>query len=155
MPHINEKIDFVADVFIVYRDKVFLRMHDKHHVWLSVGGHIELDEDPVATAIREAKEESGLDVELVGTTLDVRSDYAGGRNLLPPRYMNIHNIGDNHKHISMVYFARAKTDKISPSGDDASHQWRWLTMEELDKNELSIKEPTLSYAKAALKELGE
>lgn len=44
MAHIHEKIDFVADVFIVYKDKVFLRMHDKLHVWLSVGGHIELDE---------------------------------------------------------------------------------------------------------------
>ena len=64
MPHIHEKIDFTSEVFIVYQDKVLLRIHDKYGRWLSIGGHIELDEDPVQAAIREAKEEVGLDIEI-------------------------------------------------------------------------------------------
>ncbi len=62
MPHIHEKIDFTVEVFIVYDNKVLLRKHDKYKKWLSIGGHIELDEDPNQAAIREVKEEVGLDI---------------------------------------------------------------------------------------------
>ncbi|HEY4493252.1 MAG TPA: NUDIX domain-containing protein [Candidatus Paceibacterota bacterium] len=153
MSHIHEQIDFVADVFIVYRDKVFLRMHDKLHVWLSPGGHIELDEEPNHAAIREAKEEAGLDIELVGTKTDFPSEYLGFEHLIPPRFLNIHNIGANHKHISFVYFARTLTDAVKPSGDDISNEWRWLAKSELEKNELGVLEPTRTYALTALSEL--
>ena len=64
MPHIHEKIDFTVEVFIVYKNKVLLRMHDKHKIWLSVGGHIELDEDPIQAAICEVKEKLGLMLKL-------------------------------------------------------------------------------------------
>ena len=60
MPHIHKKIDFTVEVFVVYKDKVLLRMHDKHHIWLSVGGHIELGEDPVEAAKREVKRKLSL-----------------------------------------------------------------------------------------------
>ncbi|MFK5282779.1 NUDIX domain-containing protein, partial [Lacticaseibacillus paracasei] len=63
MAHIHEKIDFTVEVFIVHKDKVLLRMHDKFKFWLSIGGHIELDEDPIQAAYREVKEEVGLDVK--------------------------------------------------------------------------------------------
>ena len=65
MPHLHEKIDFTVEVFIVHKNRVLLRLHDKYRIWLSVGGHIELDEDPNQAAIREVKEEVGLDIELV------------------------------------------------------------------------------------------
>lgn len=45
MPHIHDKIDFTADVFIVHKNKVLLCMHDKYHMWLCVGGHIELTDN--------------------------------------------------------------------------------------------------------------
>ena len=66
MPHIHEKIDYAGDVLIVNGDAVLLRMHDKYDMWLPPGGHVELDEDFVEATIREAKEETGLDVELYG-----------------------------------------------------------------------------------------
>jgi 8-oxo-dGTP pyrophosphatase MutT (NUDIX family) len=59
MAHIHEKIDFTVDVFVVYRNKVLLRMHEKYHQWLAVGGHVELDEDPNQAALREVLEELG------------------------------------------------------------------------------------------------
>lgn len=52
MPHIHEKIDFTAEVFVVYKNKVLLRLHDKYKIWLSVGGHIELHEEPNQAAVR-------------------------------------------------------------------------------------------------------
>ena len=64
MSHIHEKIDFTVEVFVVHKNRVLLRLHDKYKFWLSVGGHIELDEDPNQTALREVMEEVGLKVEL-------------------------------------------------------------------------------------------
>jgi len=62
MPHIHEKIDFTAEVFIVHHNRVLLRLHDKYNIWLSVGGHIELNEDPMEAAIREVKEEVNIEI---------------------------------------------------------------------------------------------
>ena len=66
MPHLHEKIDFTVAIFVVADDQVLLIHHRKLDKWLPLGGHIELDEDPEQAAVREAKEESGLDVELLG-----------------------------------------------------------------------------------------
>ncbi len=153
MPHIHKKIDFVVDVFVVYRDRVLLRLHDKHQLWLSVGGHIELDEEPNQAAIREVKEEVGLDIELVGKIpqLGDRSHYRG---LLSPPFMNIHPINPEHRHIGLVYFARSQSDEVKPSGADRSDDWRWLTKEELEANVLGVKETIRFYALEALKAVG-
>lgn len=46
-----------------------LQRDDDASFWQSVTGSMELDEVPVATAIREVKEETGIDVELSGYCL--------------------------------------------------------------------------------------
>ena len=66
MAHIHEKIDFTVAIFVVHDGKVLLIHHRRLDKWLPLGGHIELDEDPEIAALREAKEESGLEVELIG-----------------------------------------------------------------------------------------
>ena len=58
MAHIHEKIDFVSTAIIVHRDKVLLVHHRGLKLWLPVGGHIELDEDPEEALFREIKEET-------------------------------------------------------------------------------------------------
>lgn len=153
MPHIHEKIDYTADVFVVYKNKVLIRMHDKYKIWLAVGGHIELDEDPNQAAIREVKEEVGLNVELVGVAPVFNEDSPEYKELFPPRFMNIHAINPTHKHISLVYFAKSQTDEVKPSGSDMSNEWHWFTKEELEKNDTGIKASIRHYALTALKEL--
>jgi len=64
MPHLNEKVDFTVEVFVVNNRRVLLRKHDKYKEWLSIGGHIEPDENPNQAAVREVKEEGGLDIDL-------------------------------------------------------------------------------------------
>ena len=66
MAHIHEKIDFTVAIFVVHDAKILLIHHRKLDKWLPLGGHIELEEDPEQAALRETKEESGLDVELLG-----------------------------------------------------------------------------------------
>ena len=66
MAHIHETIDFTVALFVVHNGKVLLVHHRNLNKWLPLGGHIELDEDPETAGLREAREESGLEVELLG-----------------------------------------------------------------------------------------
>ncbi len=151
MPHIHDKIDFTVEVFVVYKDRVLLRKHDKYNFWLSVGGHIELDEDPNQAAIREVKEEVGLDIELVDDLLPFQMRTGEYRELIPPKFTNRHNISDSHEHVTFTYFGIVKTDNIIPENKDDT--WKWFSKEDLEKNEESIREHILFYAKQALAEV--
>lgn len=151
MPHIHEKIDFTADVFIVYKNRVLLRKHDKYKIWLSVGGHIELDEDPNQAAVREAKEEVGLDIVLADDLRIANEESPTYRELIPPKFLNRHNISDTHEHVGFVYFARSDSDQTINQEDELSDEIRWFTMKELDNPEITDRVRT--YAKQALKEL--
>ena len=108
MAHIHEKIDFTVAIFVVHDGKVLLIHHRKLDKWLPLGGHIELDEDPEQAALREAKEESGLDVELLGERPPTTGP--GTRALIAPRFLDIHRISETHEHIGMIYWARPKND---------------------------------------------
>jgi ADP-ribose pyrophosphatase YjhB (NUDIX family) len=152
MPHIHDKIDFVSDIYIVNGDAVLLRLHDKYKTWMSPGGHIELDEGPAEAVVREAKEEVGLDVILVGEIAP--SDEDGETEILVPRFLNRHRINDTHEHISFVYFATADSRDFSQGDTELSDHIRWFTAEELDDPAYGIKKRIKMYAKAALNELG-
>ncbi len=149
MPHIHEKIDFTVEVFIVHKNRVLLRLHDKYRIWLSVGGHIELDEDPNQAAIREVKEEVGLDIELVDSRKfkGKNSEY---EELIAPVGMDRHRISDTHEHITFIYFAKAKTDKVIPEKE--TDQWKWCERDEIEKLD-NIRPNVIFYAKRALSEV--
>ncbi|MEK6889563.1 MAG: NUDIX domain-containing protein [Nanoarchaeota archaeon] len=151
MSHIHEKIDFTVEVFIVYDNKVLLRMHDKYHFWLSVGGHIELDEDPNQAAIREVKEEVGLDVELIGKkeNFQITDNFS---ELITPEFVNRHRINNNHEHITLVYFAKSKSDNIIEENEE-SKGYKWFSLEELDDSSFNLREHVKFYAKSALNKI--
>ena len=147
MPHIHEKVDFTAEVFIVHKNKVLLRKHDKLKFWLSIGGHIELDEDPTQAAVREAKEEVGLDVKLVG---EVKTFTDGTTALLAPRFLNRHHINDTHEHITFVYFATTESDNINQGTTEISDEIRWFTREDLENPQYELRDNVKFYAEEAL-----
>lgn len=155
MAHIHEKIDFTVEVFIVYKNKVLLRKHEKYNIWLSVGGHIELDEDPVQAAIREVKEEVGLDIKLIGGAkgeANGSKENRGHIDLIPPKYFGRHPVSDTHEHLVFVYFGISDTDEIlEPIDIKEKAETRWVSIEELEKMDLVPN--VLFYAKEALKEL--
>lgn len=151
MPHIHEKIDFTVEVFIVHKNKVLLRVHDKFKFWLSIGGHIELDEDPNQAAIREVKEEVGLDVKIVGDALGPLDGDV--KYLIPPKYLAKHRYNETHEHITFVYFARASTfDIIDSMSEHERAETKWFTIDELPT--IGLRPNILFYAAEALKELG-
>jgi ADP-ribose pyrophosphatase YjhB (NUDIX family) len=153
MPHIHNDIDFTIEVYVVYQNKVLLRKHDKYGIWLSVGGHIELDEDSNQAAVREVKEEVGLDVQLFhdgGYSLDKTSDY---QELIPPQYMNLHRINEKHEHVCLVYFAKATTDELTLSEEEKSEECAWLTKEDILSSKYDLRPHVKMYALSALEKL--
>ncbi|HLD19927.1 MAG TPA: NUDIX domain-containing protein [Patescibacteria group bacterium] len=150
MPHIHEKIDFTAEVFIVYQHTVLLRKHDKYNIWLSVGGHIELDEDPNQATIREVKEEVGLDITLYDALRPFKSEVHDYTELIPPMFMNRHRINNAHEHITLTYFATAQTNSVKNEGREQSTDIHWFTKKELTDPTLDIHDHIRHYALAAL-----
>ena len=149
MAHIHEKIDFTASVYIVREGKVLLHFHKKLQKWLQPGGHIELDEDPNQAAIREAKEETGFQVELVGgERLASLQDDAS--DLVPPRYLNRHSFNETHEHVDCVYFARI-VGGVEQAEEGA--ELRWFSESDLVENGVGVNPATRAYALAALSAL--
>lgn len=152
MPHIHKDIDFTSEVFVVFRNKVLLRKHDKYKEWLSVGGHIELTEDPNETAIREVKEEVGLDITL-DDGLKPEREKDNTRDLIPPYFLNRHKIDETHSHVTFIYFAKSDSSKLLELNErEKSEECKWFTKEEiLLSNE--IKASIKFYALKALEKL--
>jgi ADP-ribose pyrophosphatase YjhB (NUDIX family) len=134
---------------VVHSGKVLLRKHDKYGIWLSVGGHIELDEDPNQAAIREVKEEVGLDIELIGQRL-FGQDEPNRKELISPIGLNRHNITPMHEHIAFIYFGKSASDKVIPEKE--TDVWKWCVENEIDGLP-GIPAEVAFYAKKALKEV--
>ena len=94
---------FTVAVFVVWEGKVLLHHHRKLGMWLPPGGHIERDELPDEAAVREVKEETGIEVELVG---EKREDVEDPVQLHRPAGVQLENIGPGHQHIDLIYFAK-------------------------------------------------
>jgi 8-oxo-dGTP pyrophosphatase MutT (NUDIX family) len=159
MAHIHEKIDFTVAIFVVHDGRVLVIHHRKLDKWLPLGGHIELDEDPEQAALREAKEESGLDVELLGERPPTTSP--GTRALIAPRFLDIHRISDTHEHIGMIYWARPKNDGAHGVTRPTTlalavaehHDIRWCSAAELDKLEPPMSDAVKWYCRKAVGEI--
>ncbi len=151
VPHIHEQIDFTVAIFVVHEGKVLVIHHRKLDRWLPLGGHIELDEEPEIAALREAKEESGLDVELLGERPPTTEP--GTRALIAPRFLDIHRISDTHEHIGLIYFARVKGGALDLAAEE-HHDIRWVSGEELEALVPPMSNAVKWYCRQALKEVG-
>lgn len=151
MSHIHEKIDFCVEAFIVHDNKVLLRMHDKYHIWLAIGGHIELEEDPIEALFREVKEESGLPIILVGW--DVPSITKDVKHLMPPTFLNRHFAHAPHEHIALGYVATTDQSEVHPQpGEEA--ECKWFSLEELSDPQYAINPNVQYFARNALQIVG-
>ena len=150
MPHIHEKIDFTVAIFVVHQGKVLLIHHRKLDKWLPLGGHIELDEDPEQAARREAREESGFEVQLVGERPPTTEP--GTRALIAPRFLDIHRISDTHEHIGMIYWARPKEGALKLAPEE-HHDIRWCSEAELESLTPPMTNAVQWYCRKALQEI--
>lgn len=128
--------EFLSTVFIVNNAKVLMTWNKKVNTWIPIGGHIEPNELPCNSVTREAKEESGLDIELVSPY-----DKSKTANLIQPVHIHLDHIKEDHKHINLIYFGIVKGGQLLEESDEQT-PLKWFSKEELEKGDLipNIKE---------------
>lgn len=113
--------DFTVATFVIRGSEVILLRHRKLGLWLPPGGHIDPGELPDEAAIREVKEEAGIDCQLIGER-GIRRDATGliasPRGLTRPAGVQLETIGPDHEHIDLIYFALPLDPKAVPEGDE-------------------------------------
>ena len=123
---------FTATTIIIYKDKALLHLHKKLGIWIPVGGHIDRDELPQDTALREIKEETGLAVKIY--TPDKQQPMPNVLQLLRPMHILLEDINQFHQHIDFIYYATAETDVLKPEDGEAINL-KWFTADEIKKIE--------------------
>ena len=130
-----------STAYVVAGDRTLLLWHAKLRMWLAPGGHAEANEDPVQAALREAEEESGLEVEVIPPSDLLVVDEP--EVLPPPAVILIENIEREdqpfHQHIDHVYFTRA-TGAVDYEAPIPHGPCRWVNRETL-ANAFSLPAP--------------
>lgn len=140
--------DFVSATFCANNGKVLLVHHNKLDMWLPPGGHIDENELPCECAIREFKEETGLDIDLIGGEENIGQV----KRLIHPHHIQLEDIEKGHQHINLVYFGKLKDpNQATAIKKDEVKDIKWFSEEELDSDEIS--DEVRITAKKALKEV--
>jgi 8-oxo-dGTP pyrophosphatase MutT (NUDIX family) len=129
--------EFTATVYIISQEKpprILLVHHKKYDKWMPPGGHIEAGENPYQAVIREALEETGIDI----TNYLPKPKKALEATFLPaPRWIiegQIEPYGDQpmHYHIDLGYVVTLPHQVVKHQKDEA-HNIGWFTQQEIEK----------------------
>lgn len=102
--------------------------HNIYKSWAWTGGHADGEEDLLALALREAKEETGLkNIQVVSEeiiSLDILPVIAHYKNesYVPP-----------HLHLSVTYIFQADEKEVLSIKKDENSGVKWIPVNDLDK----------------------
>ncbi|GGP09941.1 NUDIX hydrolase [Oceanobacillus neutriphilus] len=112
-------------------DYMLMMLHQNLKKWLQPGGHVDPGERPIESAVRELKEETGMD---------------GGvdaADFLVPLDIDIHPIPANpkkgegdHQHYDFRYIVKVNTDVIP--GNIENNKVAWVHIKNIDNTGLKI-----------------
>lgn len=104
----KNKIIMNAGAIIIYNEnnEILLQLRGDDHYWGLPGGIMEMGEEPKETAVREAKEETGYDVEI--------TSYLGDFHNFDKRWPN----GDSAHIICFIYDGKITGGEMVIDGDE-------------------------------------
>ncbi|MEO8062493.1 MAG: NUDIX domain-containing protein [Pseudomonadota bacterium] len=127
----------VAYFAVIDGDRMLLVDHRAAQLWLPTGGHVEPDEDPRVTVVRELQEELGLDIPL--------------ERIGPPLMVTVTNtvgLTPGHTDVSLWYTVNANQHQPLSFSREEFHEVRWF---DLSAAPLGRSDPHLSRFIAKLR----
>ncbi|MEU1670633.1 NUDIX domain-containing protein [Streptomyces roseifaciens] len=119
-PRPNSMVVAASAVVTDDQGRILLQRRRDNGLWALPGGGMDLDDSLPGTAVREVREETGLDVEitgLVGTYTD-------------PRHIIAYSDGEVRRQFNVCFTARITGGE--PAISDESTELRFVTPTELD-----------------------
>lgn len=104
-----DPVHVTGSAIVVGPRGVLLHRHRRLGIWLQPGGHLDPGEAPWEAAVREAAEETGLDVRLVGDGLV---------------HLDVHPGPRGHTHLDLRYLVDGgDADPTPPAGESQEIGW--------------------------------
>ncbi len=116
-----QKVIIASGPVIVENEKVLLDIQGDDKFWKFCGGKIKEDEDLVETAIQRAKEELGIDIEI----LDEKPFFLYTKKDTPEGVFDV----------ILVHFLSKRIGEIVP-GEEVL-QWEWIDFADLENQEVA------------------
>ena len=119
MPSANS-VRPAAAVAIVSNDRILMLKRRDNEKWTLPGGTMELTESLLDCAVREVKEETGLNIavkDVIGTYTDpdVRISYSDG---------------EVRREFTVVYYGTVASDRVDI--DEESSEYKWIPLSDVD-----------------------
>ena len=112
----SDPIHVTGSAVVVGPRGVVLLEHKRLGIWLQPGGHIDPEETPWDAALRESREETGLEVSFAGPI-----DAAGVPELI---HVDVHEGGRGHTHLDLRYLIDGgDADPDPPEGESQMIEW--------------------------------
>ena len=121
------KREFCASVFVVnpINHKLLLCHHKNFNRWVQPGGHIEKNEVPEETALRETYEETGVRIKLIGERFPREEDY------IRPLGIQKNRGKDGGLHVDITYVGIPLSQDLVIE-DEEIDRCEWFSYEELN-----------------------
>lgn len=125
----NPVAHFTCSSWIVNpkRDKVLMIYHKIYQSWSWTGGHADGDDDFIHVALKEAKEETGVDVQLVDEKLFALDILHVAPHIKRGKYVGA------HLHLNVTYLCEADENAMLVLNQEETNGVKWINIDEIDQ----------------------
>lgn len=136
LDRLNVLAHFTTSAFIVNKsfDKGLFIFHKIYNSWSWVGGHNDGDDNFINVALKEAKEETGVNVKLLSKEI-----YAIDNLCVSPHYKNGKFVS-SHLHLNLTFLCIADENDNLIINNNETNGVKWIKLDEFI-NKVSSSEP--------------